>query len=387
VSQAEPPGPPDAAEQARRRAELLVSAGRAREAVALLEQAVAAAPNDAATLCHLALAYLHAGDRSRQLRAAERAAAADPESEWAHRLRCDALGALDQPAEAVEAARQAVALAPREPLALLCLVKSLRANRERAEARLRADELVALAPQKPSSHESWALVALDDGRLADAEAGMRRALALDPASAVHHNNLGLVLLRQGQREAAVAAFENAARIDPTMEIAQQNLSIGLRTHLHRGLGRTLADGFLRFIPGGDRPELARLRRALAGGLAAALLVGLFAASRRLPGSFPAIFVAAMVGSLLIAPRLRLRRLSPTVQRFAASRRLVSPRLPVQRFLVTILLGLVVPLALILVVGGLLDPKVPKSRVLVPVVAAVSAFTFWRGARRRRGRGV
>lgn len=384
-----PPGPPDAATEARRRAELLVSAGRAREAVALLEQAVAGAPNDGTTLCHLALAYLHAGDRPRQLHTAERAAAADPESEWAHRLRCDALGALGRQPEAVEAARRALALAPREPLALLCLVKSLRAIKAREEARVRAEELVALAPQKASSHESLALVALDEGRLADAEAGMRRALALDPESATYHNNLGLVLLRQERRAEAVAAFENAARLDPTMEIAQQNLSIGLRSHLHRGLRGLITDGVMRLIPGADRPELARRRRVAAGAIAVVLAVGFWLWLRYAPHQFPTIFLTTLLGSAFVAPRLRLRRMSPTLQRFAASRRLASPNVAAWKRVLLILL--VAPFflgALALAAVGIVRALSPShgdpNRVLVFAVGGACFYGLWRAVRGRRG---
>jgi len=373
--------PPDAAGEARRRADLLVSAGRAREAVALLEQAVAGAPNDATTLCHLALAYLHGGDRPRQLGAAERAAAADPESEWAHRLRCDALGALGRQSEAVEAARRALALAPREPLALLCLVKSLRAIKAGDEARARAEELAALAPQKASSHESLALVALDEGRLADAEAGLRRALALDPESATYHNNLGLVLLRQERRAEAVTAFENAARIDPTMQIAQQNLSIGLRSHLHRGLRGLITDGVMRLIPGADRPELAGRRRLAAGAVAVVMALGFWLGLRYAPHEFPTIFFTAVVGSAFVAPRLRLRRMSPTLQRFAASQRLASPNLVWKRALLILLVAPVFAGAFVLAILGLVKRDGPHAFSIVVVVGCL--YAFWRAVRRRR----
>lgn len=380
-------GPGDAAREARRRAELLVSAGRAGEAIVLLERALAAAPDDAATLCQLSLAYLHAGDRKKQLATAERAAAADPESEWAHRLRCDALGALGRRPEAVEAARRALALAPREPLALLCLVNALRAtDRDWEEATARAEELVALAPARGSAHEAWALVALGRNRLAEAEAGMRRSLALEPETASFHNNLGLTLLRQGRREEAVAAFENAARIDPTMEVAQRNLSIGIRRHLHRSLPGLLTDGLLRFIPGGDRPELARVRRMAVAIVVVAIAAGVWLGIRYAPNRFPSIFATVVLAAAVVAPRIRQRRLSPTLRRFAASRRLASPNIPLKRVLLMLVTMPFFLGGLVVAILALVDPKRPYGpahRALVGVVGVVCLVATLRVALRRR----
>lgn len=381
-------GPGDGAREARERAALLVSAGRPREAIPLLERALAAAPDDAAALCQLSLAHLHLGDRARQLEVAERAVAADPEGEWAHRLRCDALGALGRRSEAVEAARRAVALAPREPLALLCLVNALRATAHHwEEASARAEDLVALAPARGSAHEARALVALGRGRLAEAEAGMRRALALEPETASFHNNLGLALLRQGRREEAVAAFERAAQIDPALEVAQRNLSIGLRHHLHRGLGGLLADGVMRFIPGRGRPELTRARRIAAAVVVVVLFGGGFAALRRVPGSFPPVFLLLLTVTAFVAPRIRLRRLPPGLQRFAMSRRLAWP-LVVWRGAVVALLATALA-ALLLLLAALPDPHVGPRGVAVRALAlsgvAAANVIVWRAMRRRRGR--
>ena len=380
-------GPLDAVGEARRRAELLVSAGRPREAVALLERALAGAPDDSATLCQLSLAYLHAGERERQLTVANRAAAADPESEWAQRLRCDALGALGRKAEALEAAEQAVALAPREPLALLCLVNALRRTGYRwADAEARAEDLVALAPARASSHDARALVALERGRLADAEAGMRRALALEPETASYHNNLGLILLRQERRAEAVAAFERAAQIDPTMRVAQENLSVGLRSHLHRGLRGLVTDGVMGLIPGAHRPELAGLRRVVAGVILAAMIAGFCLGMKYAPEHFPSIFLVVLLGAAVIAPRLRLRRMSPTVQQFAASRRLAAPRFSALRRLLRALVPLSSWSAIVIAAVIVADPEARQGAAgwtLVAAGAAGAVFVGWRAVRRRR----
>ena len=319
---------------------------------------------------------------------ADRAAAANPEGEWAQRLRCDALGALGRHPEALEAARRAVALAPREPLGLLGLVKALRATKDRPAARARAEELVALAPQKASSHETRALIALDDGQFGEAEAGMRRALALEPESATYHNNLGLVLLRQNRREEAVAAFEQAARIDPTLQVAHQNLAVGIRSHLHPGLRGFISDWVTRLFAGSNRSQLTPARRAVARLVVGLIAAGLYFLMTKAPEQVAPIVLLVLFGSLVIVPRLRLRRLSPTAQRFAAAQRLASPRSTLRRLGLALVVIPVFVGAIALAVLGLVDLKSRPDdwawRALVASIAGATILVSWRLARRRRG---
>jgi tetratricopeptide (TPR) repeat protein len=272
----------------------------------LLQRVLASEPDDVDALCRLALAYMKLGDRRRQLEAAERALACNPHSEWACRLQFDALHALRRNKQALTAARRAVELAPTEPLAHVCLVQGLLAMHRthtllfslpsrRRELRARADRLVELAPSRSVAHQMRGLVALHQRRLRDAEGSFRRALALDPESAVDLNNLGVALLRQRRSKEALDAFEGAARLDPTLAIARNNLALSIKRELAAGAG------------------------------VVGLAIGYFALRDVLPRAAAPFLLAPFLGGMIALYALRIRKLSPTAQRFARAEGLVTPR--------------------------------------------------------------
>jgi len=290
----------------RDRARVLLDAGRAQEALPLLQRVLASHPDDVDALCRLALAYLKLGDRTRQLEAAERALACNPHSEWACRLQFDALHALNRHKQALAAAERAVELAPSEPLAHVCLVQGLLAMHrsrgllfslpsQRRELRARAEHLIELAPSRSVAHQMRGLVALHQRKLRDAEESFRRALALDPESAVDLNNLGVALLRQKRNKEALEAFEGAARLDPNLTIARNNLALGIKRHV------TTVGGIL------------------------ALTFGYFTLAPLLPKSVEPFLIFPYVGALIALYAYRVRTLSPGAQRFADAEGLITPR--------------------------------------------------------------
>ena len=84
-----------------KRAEALREIGRAADAITILSRVVAGSPSNAQALCQLAQCYNATRDHYSMLSAADRAAAANPQSEWAHRLRSLALHNLGRHPEAV----------------------------------------------------------------------------------------------------------------------------------------------------------------------------------------------------------------------------------------------------------------------------------------------
>ena len=83
------------------RAAALVDLGRPGEALPLIGEAIAQEPQNARYRCILSLALLRVGNVSAAELAARDAIGLDPEMEWAHRLRAQALGVLGRTDEAL----------------------------------------------------------------------------------------------------------------------------------------------------------------------------------------------------------------------------------------------------------------------------------------------
>jgi Flp pilus assembly protein TadD len=206
----------------------LIRAGRPEDAVRILGQALAAAPDDYELQCVLAQAYLSMRQPADALRAAEQAVRRAPEEEWAHRLRSIALRRLRRAGESVDAAAQSVRLAPQHGYARHTLAEAHLAAKQLDQAYLQALEAVRLSPEDADMYDLLGRCLLAKREHKAAEANFRRALQLDPNDAAAHNNLGVVMLRTGRRVEAVNEFNEAARIDPSFETARQNLYSGTK---------------------------------------------------------------------------------------------------------------------------------------------------------------
>jgi tetratricopeptide (TPR) repeat protein len=157
--------------------DMLIADGRHREALAFLEQALAARPMafkllNAKAYAHFALREFEAAES-----ACRAALAVNPSSAWAHGFLGETLLRLGRPAEAEASVRRAVVLEPTRTSYVFVLGEALAALgrwREAAEQYLR---VLRLDPEFPGAREAAAL--------ALAQAGEReRALALlEPAGA------------------------------------------------------------------------------------------------------------------------------------------------------------------------------------------------------------
>src|SRR5690242_13012374 len=126
---------PLAAARLSAQAEGLLAVGRNAEAVAILQQAISAQPQDLRPRCHLSLALMRLEQYRHALKAAEDAAQLNPEAEWPHRLRSHILLRMRKRRPAVKAAREAVRLAPELPEALYTLASADLANGHMKRAR------------------------------------------------------------------------------------------------------------------------------------------------------------------------------------------------------------------------------------------------------------
>jgi Tfp pilus assembly protein PilF len=298
------------------RARALLDLHRPEQALEELHQALAIAPDDPALLCHVALALLQLGRNRESAQAAERALAAEPTNEWAHRLRALALSAEAQRSsgtnrrhlgqEAIRSAEEAVRLRPMMPSPHIALAEARVVARDVEGADDAATTAVRLAPEDPTAWTCRSRVALAGRDFEGAREAAEQALRLDPEHYQARNNLGAALLGLGRTRDAAAAFTAAGRVNATSAVVQRNLiNTGLR--LPRVLTTLVllvlllvpAVGVLVFL--GAVVAVNRFvfgsARARTWGMARGIRMGERPA--RSPWGWPVVFVAAGVAAVLL----------------------------------------------------------------------------------------
>jgi Flp pilus assembly protein TadD len=210
-------------------------AHRYEEAILLLQRAITQEPQNPEPRCLLAVCLLNIGKAREAAEMAATAIALDPNAEWPHRIRSEALAASGKGNKALHEAEEAVRAAPNEAMALFNLGEQLQQRRwrlKRAAAAVRRG--LALEPDSYVGHELLARIELRRRRWKEAEAAYRKALAMQPQSWVLMNNLALALKGQGRQREAIAMLENAARANPRSSLAQRNLYLETRRYVGVG---------------------------------------------------------------------------------------------------------------------------------------------------------
>lgn len=218
-------------------------AGRSQDALGLLRQAAAQAPDNAATLFDLGNLLLELGRPDEALAWLQRAAALKPAAAEIQTRHGFALEQLGRHGEAMEAHRRAVALAPRAADARLRLATVLLVQDQRAAAADEFRKAASLSPGTAQGALAAAYAALAANQ--DAEAAAREAVRLDPGNARAHALLGRILAEAGQADQAFAAFEQVVRLDP------------------RAAGHYYDLARIRRLDESDRPLIAAMRAAAA----------------------------------------------------------------------------------------------------------------------------
>jgi len=214
----------------------VINAGRARDAVAPLEQLVRDDPSNHVFRETLARALRQSGDRAR----------------------------------AVALYREAVALAPHSADAWYNLASALQESGHAAEAEIAIAEAAKRDPDRPEAFNLRGAALAERGELAGAEGEFRKALAADPRNARAWNNLGNVLRVTNRNEEAIAAYERAVDASPQYADALNGLGAALVETSRYADALRAFDAALQVDPSLYQAQLNRaLALALSGDRAAA----------------------------------------------------------------------------------------------------------------------
>lgn len=202
-------------------AEVYLAMKRPAEARQAALDALAGQPSDPRLLTVVAATYLE-DEPAKAVDFAEQAIVADPEREYAHRLRALGLLGTHRPKDAVKSALASVRLAPAraEPLAVLA-----RALAESGDVRGAVAAAGRAVQAEPTSTAGWfaqGTIALRGHQWPVAEDNFRKVLELDPSDASALNNLGVALKAQGKQPEALDLFARSAVAEPTSATARFN---------------------------------------------------------------------------------------------------------------------------------------------------------------------
>jgi tetratricopeptide (TPR) repeat protein len=182
-------------------------------------------PGNARAHAALGNALLHDGRAQEALAPLERALAIDPSHATAHGTLGNALLALHRADEAIEQFRIAVKLRPDDFKTHGSLGNALLVSGRIPEAIVEQREAVRLAPDFAETHYNLALSLARAGAHADAIEEFRAALRLAPDHADAQLNLGTSLAMSGRTDEAIAACREAVRLRPTWVEARCNLGV------------------------------------------------------------------------------------------------------------------------------------------------------------------
>lgn len=217
----EPPREP--VELLKQQADRLMEVARWDEAIYVLNEALAIAPDDSWVLMNLAVAHCESGRLRTAVAMSAQAVIADPSNPFAYATRSYVLRKNNRPDLACNSAKEATRLDPDNYDALDALFWAQIDLGRKFEARNVAYKMLELAPDNPGPHKNMAYVAICFEQWSDAERHSRKALELDPLAYDAMNNLGVALKQQGRLREATDCYLEAARLDPSKDLPRSNL--------------------------------------------------------------------------------------------------------------------------------------------------------------------
>jgi len=209
------------------KARKLLASGAAGEAVALLQEAVAAEPDNAEARLLLGSALALVPRPSEALAELRRAVELRPDSAPAHNALGMALGRFAQPHAARKAFEKAVELDPGFAQAQVNLALILAQQGDFAEAGERLDRAIRIhgdSPPAPYWRYLRGKVYTEQNQMAEAAREFKIAAELRPDYAEAYFALGAARDHLGELAAAVQAFEAAVRHNPQNAAARYRLA-------------------------------------------------------------------------------------------------------------------------------------------------------------------
>jgi tetratricopeptide (TPR) repeat protein len=188
--------------------------GRAQDATALVERALALRPGHEPALTLAAAAWRAAGAPERALPHAQAAAARRPGKAEAHGLLGQVLLDLKQFGDAAASFRRSLGVKSGDVAALTGLALALFHSGDRGGAERTARECLALDPKAFGAALVLGTILGQSGRFGEAETVLRAAVAAAPASGPAWQLLGNSLHRQGRHDEAEAAYRQALTLIP-----------------------------------------------------------------------------------------------------------------------------------------------------------------------------
>lgn len=210
------------------RASLLMDRGRFEEAVAEVQQAIQAAPDNPFHLGLLALALSKLDRHQQALEAAARTVEAAPDLGYSHWVLAMVYTQRERLSEARKAIQQAIEFDP-EDADFFALLARIEFESSMWQASVTASERgLQLDPSQDVCLHYRSLAMMQLGNPEEAERGFARLMKDDPNDPHTHEAKGWLCLKQGKAEEAKTHFLESLRLNPTNEEARLGLANALK---------------------------------------------------------------------------------------------------------------------------------------------------------------
>ena len=210
----------------------LCEQGRLDEAEAICRQVLLETPRHGGVLHWLGLIALQRGDANEAVRLINDAVAAAPQ-EPKYRINLSAvLRQAGRDWDALAMARQLVTRFPAYPEAHNNLGSALAQLGHHEEALAHYHEAIVLRPDYDEAHYNLGVTLQVLGRYADAAGCYQRTIELQPDYLEAYNNLGIVLVELERFDEALVQYQRVIELDPEYDEAHYNRGLALHTMEH-----------------------------------------------------------------------------------------------------------------------------------------------------------
>src|SRR5579864_2221944 len=242
-------------------AEALERGNHLEEACALLQQAVARTPLDAANRGQYADKLWKLGESQAALEQLREALRLDPGHDWAWRTLNDWCDRMDEPEKVVEFSRELTTRRPGDPRTWLALVRNLSNPADVEEVLGALNRVLALNPRNSEARDLKAERLTDLGRYDEALAACRLVPGEDTVPLILQGRAAWVESRRGQLEVATEIMERIVAEEPDYYWGWQQLADWYNEAGNTGKYLEAANQLVRLRP--DSPvALARRGEAL-----------------------------------------------------------------------------------------------------------------------------